>query len=264
MDPHVLSSGHGIHQGDVCNLDPNGQGVVSANFSANGDHDSWGWWIPGYAGTRAIFYSMVKDLAYFIQPDSGPGPGVLVLPSFWGLTSSVKKLADDLADEGHTVLVPDLNFGVLPDSEEDAVKHLEEANPDRLASLVLSSGALLAGKASGDSIAILGSGMGGSLALWASVRLHSIVDRAVSFYGTQQIDFAGSNARYQIHLAETDDYITQDEVDFMEATMGLEELEVDIHVYAGTAHGFAEPEGGSFDESARDLARSRTMAFLAS
>ncbi|HEY5889673.1 MAG TPA: dienelactone hydrolase family protein [Acidimicrobiia bacterium] len=215
-------------------------------------------WVVGL-----FFYVMVKDSAYFIQPDSGPGPGVLVLPSFWGLTSSVKKLADDIADEGHTVLVPDLNFGVLPQSEEEAVRHLGEANPDRLASLVLSSGTLLAERASGDSIAIVGSGMGGSLALWASVRLHSIVDRAVSFYGTQQIDFAGSNARYQVHLAETDDYISQDEVAFMQATMGLEDLEIDVHVYVGTTHGFAEPEGDSFDETARDLARSRTIAFLA-
>lgn len=207
---------------------------------------------------------MVKDLAYFIQPDSGPGAGVLLLPSFWGLTPSVKKLADDLADAGHTVLAPDLNFGVLPRSEEDALKHLGEANPDRLASLVLSSGGLLVEKAAGDSISIVGSGMGGSLALWASVRLHTVVDRAVSFYGTQQIDFAGSNARYQIHLAEKDDYISQDEVAFMEATMGLEDLAVDVHVYAGTSHGFAEPEGESFDEPARDLARSRTIAFLAS
>lgn len=205
---------------------------------------------------------MTKDLAYFIQPASGPGPGVLVLHSFWGLTSSVKKMADSLADKGHTVLAPDLNFGELPQSEKDAVRHLGDANPDRLASLVLSSAGLVAEKASGESISIVGFGMGGSLSLWASVRLHSIVDRAVSFYGTQQIDFASANARYQVHLAETDEYISQDEVAFMEATMGLEDLIVDVHVYAGTSHGFFEPEGDSFDGVARDLAWSRTIEFL--
>jgi carboxymethylenebutenolidase len=205
---------------------------------------------------------MVKDLAYFIQPDMGPGKGVLVLPSFWGLTQSVKKLADSLADSGHTVLVPDLNFGELPGSEPVAVQHLLDANPDRLASLVLSSAGLVADKAEGDSISIVGFGMGGSLALWASVRLHSIVDGVVSFYGTQQIDFAGSRARYQLHLAEQDDYIDSDEVSFMEATMGLEDLTVEVHVYPGTTHGFAEPEGISFDDKARQLAWSRTVTFL--
>jgi carboxymethylenebutenolidase len=197
---------------------------------------------------------MVKDLAYFIQPDMGPGKGVLVLPSFWGLTQSVKQLADNLADSGHTVLVPDLNFGELPGSEPVAVQHLLDANPDRLASLVLSSAGLVADKAEGDSISIVGFGMGGSLALWASVRLHSIVDGVVSFYGTQQIDFAGSRARYQLHFAEQDDYIDSDEVSFMEATMGLEDLTVEVHVYPGTTHGFAEPEGISFDDNARQLA----------
>jgi carboxymethylenebutenolidase len=205
---------------------------------------------------------VVKDLAYFIQDRQGPGPGVLMLHSFWGLTTSVKRLADDLADEGHTVLVPDLNFGELPETEAKALDHLGEASPDRLASLVLSSANLLAEKSSGGRIAIVGFGMGGSLALWASVRLHAIVDRAVSFYGTQQIDFAGSKARYLLHLAEDDEYITDDEVVFMQATMGLEDLDIQTYVYADTHHGFGEPDGDTFDAKSFELAWGRTLGFL--
>ncbi|HEX2404378.1 MAG TPA: dienelactone hydrolase family protein, partial [Acidimicrobiia bacterium] len=86
---------------------------------------------------------MVRDLAYFISGDSGPGPGVMVLHSFWGLTPSVKSLCDDLADHGYTVLAPDINFGELPASEQEALDHLGKADPNRLASLVLSSAKLL-------------------------------------------------------------------------------------------------------------------------
>lgn len=208
------------------------------------------------------FDTVPRDLAYFIQDGPVPGPGVLLLHSFWGLTPSAKALADGLADEGYTVLAPDLNFGELPGSETEAVDHLGQANPDRLASLVLSSAQLLAEKSSQPTIAVIGFGMGGSMALWASVRLHSIIHRVVSFYGTQQIDFAGSGSRYLVHLAESDEYITDDEAAFMEATMGLESLEVVIHHYSGTQHGFADPDGVTFDPDASDLAWKRTVDFL--
>ena len=206
---------------------------------------------------------MVRDLAYFVQADDGPGPGILLLHSFWGLTSSVKSLADDLADHGYTVLAPDINFGELPESESEALDHLGAANPDRLASLVLNAVGLLYEKSIRGPVAIIGFGMGGSLALWASVRLPDLVTAVVSFYGSQQIDFAGSNSSYLIHLAEEDEYISEDEAVFMEATMGLEQLEVEVYRYPGTGHGFCEPDGETFDPAAFERAWKRSLEFLA-
>lgn len=205
---------------------------------------------------------MVRDLAYFIQGDEGPGPGVLLLHSFWGLTSSVKSLADELADHGFMVLVPDINFGELPESEQDALDHLGNADPNRLASLVLSSAKLLHERSTDSPIGLLGFGMGGSLALWASVRLADAAGAAVSFYGSQQIDFAGAGASYLIHLAEEDEFITDDEAAFMEATMRLEELDVEVIRHPGTKHGFGEPDGDTFDPEAFDAAWTRTVEFL--
>ncbi len=204
----------------------------------------------------------MRELAYFIQPTSGPGPGLLLLHSLWGLSPAVKGLADGLADRGFSVLAPDINFGLLPESEQEALDHLGEASPDRLASLVLSSAHLLADKSSGEGIAVVGFGMGGSLGLWASVRLHSIITKVVSFYGTQQIDFAGSKSAYQLHFAEDDEFVSDDEAVFMEATMGLEELNVEVHRYPGTKHGFGDQSGETFDAEAFDLAWDRTVTFL--
>lgn len=204
----------------------------------------------------------VRDLAYFVQAEQGKGPGVLVLHSLWGLTQSVKSLCDELADLGFTVLAPDINFGELPETEEEGIDRLGEASPDRLASLVLSSTRLLADRSTGGPIAIVGFGMGGSLGLWASVRLADLVTAAVSFYGTQQIDFAGSQSSYLIHFAEEDEYITEDEASFMEATMGLESLPVEVITYEGTSHGFCEPDGETFDPDAFKSAWHRTIEFL--
>jgi len=204
---------------------------------------------------------VLRDLAYFVQDVTGPG--VLILHSFWGLTSSVKGLADRLADHGCTVLAPDINFGELPGSEKAAVDHLGVASPDRLASLVMSSAGLLYEKSAEGPIAIVGFGMGGSLGLWASVRMPDVVTAVVSFYGSQQIDFAGSKSSYLVHLAETDEYLSDDEAVFMEATMGLESLPVEVIRYPGTRHGFCEPDGDTFDPAAFELAWDRTLAFLA-
>jgi len=205
---------------------------------------------------------VVRDLAYFVQSDTGPGPGVLLLHSFWGLTASVKSLCDGLADFDYTVLAPDINFGEQPETEQEALDHLGAASPDRLASLVLASAKLLHEKSTGGDIGIIGFGMGGSLGLWASVRLPGLVGAAVSFYGTQQIDFAGSKSTYLIHFAEEDEYITEDEAVFMEATMGLESLPVETIIYPGTRHGFCEPDGDTFDPAAFEKAWGQTLEFL--
>ncbi len=94
------------------------------------------------------------------------------------------------------------------------------------------------------------------------MRLADLVSAAVSFYGTQQIDFAGSQSAYLIHFAEEDDYISDDEAAFMEATMGLESLPVEVITYEGTKHGFCEPDGAAFDEEAFAAAWDRTLDFL--
>lgn len=174
----------------------------------------------------------------------------------------MKDLCDSLADRGYTVLAPDINFGELPETEEEGIDRLGAASPDRLASLVLSSARLLHDQSTEGPIGVVGFGMGGSLGLWASVRLSGLIGATVSFYGTQQIDFAGSKSAYLVHFAEEDDYITDDEAAFMEATMGLESLPVEIITYPGTKHGFCEPDGESFDPEALEQAWERTIDFL--
>ena len=85
----------------------------------------------------------MSEQAYFVGPET-VGPGVLVLPSWWGADSTIRRRADALADEGFTVLVPDLNFGARPTTEDQAEDLLAEADPDRLATLKNAHARLLA------------------------------------------------------------------------------------------------------------------------
>lgn len=206
----------------------------------------------------------MTDTAYFVAPTDGPGPGVLLLHSWWGLTRFFRRFADQLADEGYTVLAPDLNFGATFAEPDLAQEHLEEADADRMASLTLNSAKVLQER-SGDperGIAVVGFSMGASLGLWASVRLPETIGAVAAFYGTQSIDFAGSRSSYQIHLAGDDELVSSDEAAFMEATIGLEERPLEVHRYPGVSHWFFEADREAYEHDAAQLARERLLEFL--
>ncbi len=206
----------------------------------------------------------MSDSAYFVAPTSGPGPGVLLLHSWWGLTPFFRRLADRLSEEGYTVLVPDLTAGETFSDAEEARDHLADLDADRLASLTLTAAHLVREKAQdpNEPIAVVGFSMGASLALWASVRLPESIGKVVAFYGVQSIDFAGSSAKYQLHLVDDDDLVSEDEAVFMQATMGIENLDVEVHRYPDVSHFFFERDQATHDEAAARQAWQRMLEFL--
>ena len=50
---------------------------------------------------------------YLALPESGTGPGVIVVQEWWGLDSGIKEMADRLAAAGFVALAPDLYHGEL-------------------------------------------------------------------------------------------------------------------------------------------------------
>ena len=87
-----------------------------------------------------IISKPAKNTAYFvpaISPDE-KGPGILVLHSWWGLNSSIKKYCEKLSDLGYCVMAPDL-FGTLANNEKHAQLLLNQADPNEMADLILSS-----------------------------------------------------------------------------------------------------------------------------
>ena len=187
---------------------------------------------------------------------------MLLLHSWWGLTSFFRRTADRLSDDGYTVLAPDLNFGRTFDDAEAAREHLQEADANRLASLTLSAARLLQDKSAGARLGVVGFSMGASLGLWASVRLPETIGAVVAFYGVQSADFEGAEASYQIHLAESDPLVDPEEAVVMEATMGMEALDVEVFTYPGTGHWFFESDREAFDRIAAERSWDRTRAFL--
>ena len=155
---------------------------------------------------------------YFISPEVGPGPGVLLLHSFWGLNRQVKDTANSLADAGFTVLAPDLSDGAVFDEQDEAMAALGEVDVNSNAALIHSSIGILrrAQRTPTSPIGIVGYGSGASWALWVAARLADQVDAVVTYYGSQSIPMDGARASYLNHWAQ-DSMVTDLEV----ADLGL-------------------------------------------
>ena len=203
--------------------------------------------------------------AYLVQPDGGPGPGVMVLHSWWGLTRSVKDLVERLADAGYTALAPDLCDGVVPADEDEAQQLLLDSDPNLTASLVLDSIVALRAhsRVPQDPVAVVGFSMGASWALWVATRQPSSVRAVVAYYGVQNIDFDTLASPVLCHFAETDPLVSDDDAVEMQARLLLSDKHVEVHHYPGTGHWFAEPGVETrHDPNAADLAWARTLEFL--
>ena len=55
--------------------------------------------------------------AYLATPETGKGPGVVLCQEIFGVNAAMREKADFLAEEGYTVLVPDLFWRAAPNIE---------------------------------------------------------------------------------------------------------------------------------------------------
>lgn len=203
--------------------------------------------------------------AYVVAPDSGEGPGVLLLHAWWGLTPFFRSVADRLADAGFVALAPDLFGGETADTPDEAKELLARTDATAMVELVRSSVSVLRGLplTPDRPVGVLGFSMGASLALWAASHVPDQVAAASVFYGTTDVDFAPVQAAVQAHFAEFDDLESDDDVALMEAHMRLVDLDVEIHHYPGTAHWFFEADRAvAHSPAAATEAWQRTTAFL--
>lgn len=203
---------------------------------------------------------------YFISPESGPGPGVLLLHSFWGLNRQVKDLANQFADAGFTTLAPDLAAGETFDDEDAAFAALAEADVNVNASLIQSSLGILRRAQENPTapIGVVGLGSGASWALWLSARLVDEIGAVVTYYGSQTIPMTGARATYLCHWAEHDAHVSDLEIADLGLSMQMAGLDFRFEHHEGTAHGFAEAGRPSFDADAEVVSWRQTTEFLAS
>jgi len=206
--------------------------------------------------------------AYVAPAQPAPGPGVLLLHTWWGLNEPMRDLADRLAGEGFTVMAPDLFDGRVLTTVEDAdafTTAVERGdggpgglNPDRIMGRVEASlDHLLAHPdVRGDRAAIVALSFGGWYGSDVASR-RSEVAAFVSIYS--DVYEAPGGAAYLGHFAEDDQFVDSAPVAEMQKSLGDGSA---AHVYPGMKHWFMEPDRPEYDAAAAELAYSRTVEFL--
>jgi carboxymethylenebutenolidase len=209
----------------------------------------------------------IDQVGYLALPPSGRGPGVLVLHPWWGLNGFIRELCDRFAGEGFVALAPDLYEGETTSDIARAAELSSLLDTERTGRRVTSAlTRLLEHPATiGPATAAVGLSMGASWAFWLSAERADDIAAVVAFYGTEEVPFEHTRARFLGHYADVDEYEPLAGVRDLEERIRAAERDVTFHVYPGAGHWFFESDvPDAFDPGAAQIAWTRTVAFLRS
>lgn len=204
---------------------------------------------------------------YFVSAEN-PLVTVLVLPSAWGLTRSVKDFANTLADQGFAALALDLNAGKVAQSPQEAESLLLDLDINVAASAVLSAASLCseriedAAKLGQGSIAVCGFGAGASWALWLAARRGETVKATACYYGSQKIDFTGAQGHFLLQYGSADTVIDDNSAIELGLDLKLAGCELKVQVHQQAKHDFCEAASPTFAPDAAAKAHENTFAFV--
>ena len=203
---------------------------------------------------------------YLAVPQSGTGPGVLVLHAWWGLNDFFREFCDRLANAGFVALAPDLYSGRVARTVEEAERLREGWDEAQVVpALVLSALDALSQHpaVSGKGLGVIGFSMGGYWALWLAAQKPDQVRAVTVFYSTGEGDFAQSNAAFQGHFAAQDPYEPEAGVRALEKALREANRPTNFYTYPGTGHWFFEKDRpDAYNSQAAKAAWDRTIAFL--
>jgi carboxymethylenebutenolidase len=204
---------------------------------------------------------------YLSAPESGRGPGVVVIQEWWGLVPHIKDVADRFAAEGFVALAPDLYRGDVAKSPDEAGKLMMALNIAQTEKDLRGAVRHLLNEEAveGDSVGTVGFCMGGMLSLYGASK-NERVGACVVFYGIHpkvEPDFERLRAPVLGLFAEKDKFVTPDAVRALVGEIRGHGKSIEAHTYPGTDHAFfndTRPE--VYDAAAAADAWRRTLAFL--
>lgn len=221
---------------------------------------------------KTVAYGKVGGVpveGYLVRPKKARGrlPGLIVIHEWWGLNDNVRDEAARLAAEGYVVLAVDLYGGRTAAQPPEAMKLSQQltANPGPAEENLRAAYAYLDKVEKAPRIGTIGWCLGGRWSLRTALLLPDQVDATVIYYGTVKADEA-ELARLQMPIlglfASKDRVVPAPTVTAFEATMKRLGKDVDINMYEGADHGFANPSGTVYEPRAAEDAWRLTTAFL--
>jgi carboxymethylenebutenolidase len=179
--------------------------------------------------------------AYLTTPESGHGPGVLVIQEWWGLVPHIRDVCDRLAREGFVALAPDLYHGRATDDPDAAGRYMLGLEiPRALRDLDAAVGELLNRDTVGAKVGVVGFCMGGQLALAAGCE-NARVGAVADFYGVHPdvtLDLADCRVPVLAVFAENDAFIPAEAVQQLSADLETAGVRASVRTIEGAQHAF--------------------------
>lgn len=220
--------------------------------------------------------------AFYAAPAAGPAqaadpareavgesarPGVVLIHEWWGLNDNIRDETRRLAGEGYHALAVDLYDGRTADAPPAAMKLSRELseNPDPAEAKLLRAVDWLEKEAGATRVGTIGWCLGGRWSLRAALLMPRQVDATVIFYGSlraEESELAELEMPVLGIFADKDPIVPREMVENFRATMERLDKDLQVHVYEGTSHGFANPSGGVYDADAAESAWNRVTAFF--
>lgn len=207
---------------------------------------------------------------YLAVPESGSGPGLVVIQEWWGLTEHIKDVTDRFAAEGFVALAPDLFGGPTTHDSDEAGQLMQDLPVDRAARDLAGAVDFLLGHdaVTSSTVGAVGFCMGGGFVLVLAAQQGRRIGAAVPFYGVggyDQVDLAGVTAPVLGHFGSEDGFAPPEQVDALEAELRARSTgTVEIVRYPGAGHAFFNDENhmGTYDPELARQAWARTLEFL--
>jgi carboxymethylenebutenolidase len=208
--------------------------------------------------------------AYVATPANEPVGALVVVQEIFGVNKSIRAVADHYADQGFVAIAPALFDRFEPNvelgyGEADLKKAFQHFYPklDPNVSLLDIAAAFHHVKGAGKPTGILGFCYGG-LTTWVSAvrgeTLKMQPDCCVCYYPGGVGKFAAEEpvCPVMMHFGANDDHIGKDQVDAVRSA----HPDVEIFLYQGVGHAFANPDRPSYVAEAAKLADARSLEFL--
>lgn len=203
--------------------------------------------------------------AYLVEAgEGGSGPALIVIHEWWGLNEHIKDISRRFADEGFTVLAPDLYGGKVTKDAEEAAKLMQGLDEDRAIETLNSAVAYLKAGNSGRAVGVTGFCMGGSFALLLACRNEDI-KAAAPFYGDvpAEEELKKLSAPILFIGAENDPWITQEKMNHLKQTLAKYGKDGVVKIYEGVGHAFFnDTRPDAYDKQAAEDAWQRVTQFL--
>ena len=208
---------------------------------------------------------------YLAEPESGSGPGVVVLQEWWGVDEHIRDVCDRFASEGFFALAPDLYRGETTEQPDEAEQKMMALDMDDAEKDMRGAVDFLAERegVQGPGVGAVGFCLGGGLAVWAAT-INDKIKAVVTYYYVMphgRPDFAEIKGPVRGHFGTSDEFVLVGTAQNLERDIrSASGQDVQFHFYEGAGHAFFNDTNriGTYSKEDADKSWERTVEFLRS